>query len=228
MVREGAAELSPIKTCVAGQSEQRCYGCSARQVLFILLTKLAMLSLAQITALLSLLLAFGVDLGTVNHIHDILTPPAASTTPITIVPVQQSPIVPNAPVYFGSTAPVQPVVQQPAPVVQSPVVDSIPFTAPLFTIENVSSAPFSLRVTSTKPIASIELPEGVTLGTPEYDNRQDGSVVYILISGKRTAVPTYYSQIPVNGVVAGQTITVTLKDAAGDVITREKIVGNTN
>ena len=74
------------------------------------------MTIAQITAILSILMAFGVPQVTVNQVHDILIPSTASTTSITNVPVVITPIVENQPVYFGS---IQPVI---SPVI-SPLVD---------------------------------------------------------------------------------------------------------
>lgn len=70
---------------------------------------------AMIQAILSLLIAFNVDVATVNNIRVILTPPQASTTPVTIVPVIQTPLIENQPVQFGSVVPVQPIVDNPQP-----------------------------------------------------------------------------------------------------------------
>lgn len=66
-----------------------------------------MLTIAQVTAILSILMAFGVDGGTVNKVHDILIPPMVNIAPIVITPVQvvQTPVQDNAPVYFGSVDP---------------------------------------------------------------------------------------------------------------------------
>lgn len=72
------------------------------------------MTLLQITAILSLLLSFGVDVKIVENIRTIITPSIASTTLITTVPVIQTPIVENAPVYFGSTNVVQSPTVEPA------------------------------------------------------------------------------------------------------------------
>ena len=67
-----------------------------------------MLTSIQIACILAVLSAFGVDMGTINHVHDILVPHATST-----------PVAPNQPVYFGSVIPTP----QPTPVVQSALMD---------------------------------------------------------------------------------------------------------
>lgn len=79
-----------------------------------------MLSIAQATAILSILMAFGVDAGTVAKVHDILIP--VSTTTQAFVPVIQSPIIENQPIYFGSTIPVnnQPIINTPMVQAESP------------------------------------------------------------------------------------------------------------
>ncbi len=64
-----------------------------------------MLTFAQITAIISLLFAFNVPPATVEQVRLEITPQSASTTSIAIVPVIQSPITQNQPVYFGSTQP---------------------------------------------------------------------------------------------------------------------------
>ena len=75
---------------------------------------------AMIIAILSLLLAFGVDVPTVNNVRAILTKTQATTTPIANVPVTVAPVIENEPVYFGSTNPtVYNPPTQPAPVVES-------------------------------------------------------------------------------------------------------------
>src|SRR3990167_2133 len=86
-----------------------------------------MLTIAQITALLSLLIAFGVETVTVNNVRAILTKTQATTTPISTVQTITTPIVENAPVYFGSTPVIinNPPVNNPAPTPE-PVVESVP------------------------------------------------------------------------------------------------------
>lgn len=76
------------------------------------------MTIVQIFAILSLLIAFGVPQKTVDEVHAILIPPIASTTPVVIVPVIQTPIIENAPVYFGGTNPA-PI---PTPVNEIPIV----------------------------------------------------------------------------------------------------------
>ena len=75
-----------------------------------------MLTIAQATAILSILMAFGVDTPTINKVHDILIPTATST--VAYVPVVQTPITPNQPVQFGSVSTTTQVI----PVVQSPII----------------------------------------------------------------------------------------------------------
>lgn len=91
------------------------------------------MNLLQINAILSLLMAFGVDTSVLNKVHDILIPPVVSvatstqqtTNPVFIPsPVIQTPIVPNQPIQFGS------VTQAPAPAVicdDTPVITVTPF-----------------------------------------------------------------------------------------------------
>lgn len=79
-----------------------------------------MLTIAQATAILSILLAFGVDQRTIDNVHDILIPPIVNSIPAPIIPVQviQTPVTQDAPVYFGSV--------NPTPAVPAPVVPVIP------------------------------------------------------------------------------------------------------
>lgn len=69
-----------------------------------------MISFIQATAILSILLAFGVDQPTIDNVRNILIPPVVNVAPTTITPVQviQTPVVQNAPIYFGSTIPTPP------------------------------------------------------------------------------------------------------------------------
>lgn len=62
-----------------------------------------MLTFAQLVAFLSVLTAFGVSPEVVNNIHDILVPKEASTTAVTLVHVNQTPVIENQPIYFGSS-----------------------------------------------------------------------------------------------------------------------------
>lgn len=74
------------------------------------------LTLLQAKAILSILIAFGLDSSSIDNIQKILIPPVAeATTTQAFIPVQvvQTPIRENAPIYFGSTQPA------PTPVVQS-------------------------------------------------------------------------------------------------------------
>lgn len=68
-------------------------------------------------------MAFNVPQPTVDIVRAEITPQSASTTPVTIVPVIQSPIVQNAPIYFGSTAPVNNTTTTQTPVIQSAPMD---------------------------------------------------------------------------------------------------------
>lgn len=86
-----------------------------------------MLTPAQIVAFISVLMAFGVDPTTISNVQGILSP---KSPPVQTVPVVQTPIQENAPVYFGSVAPTQDQpVQEPAPCDDTPIVSVIPFTA---------------------------------------------------------------------------------------------------
>lgn len=60
------------------------------------------MTIVQITAIISLLLSFGVDTTTAENVRLMITPRVASTTPVVVVPVIATPIVENHPVYFGS------------------------------------------------------------------------------------------------------------------------------
>jgi len=82
----------------------------------------------MINAILSLLIAFGVDTPKVNNVRDILIPPVVTATTTTfaqITPIQviQTPVIENQPIYFGS---IQPVNNSPA--TSSPVVVLPPMT----------------------------------------------------------------------------------------------------
>lgn len=63
------------------------------------------MTLAQIAAIISLLLSFGVDPKVAEDIRVLISPSYASSTPAVIVPVVQTPVVANTPVYFGSVNP---------------------------------------------------------------------------------------------------------------------------
>ena len=78
------------------------------------------MTLIQIFAFLSVLTAFGVPQPTIDQIHKILIP--ENTTPVVLVPTTITPVIQDAPIYFGSTAPVIPT---PPPIVVAPVVESI-------------------------------------------------------------------------------------------------------
>ena len=78
------------------------------------------MTLIQIFAFLSVLTAFGVPQPTIDQIHKILIP--ENTTPVVIVPTTITPVIQDAPIYFGSTAPVIPT-PPPTPVVQSTPMD---------------------------------------------------------------------------------------------------------
>lgn len=85
-----------------------------------------MLTLLQAQAILSILIAFGVPQITVDKVQTILIPPQATSTPITTVPVIQTPVVENQPLQFGSIVPPPP----------APICDDIPslsYKAYLFT-----------------------------------------------------------------------------------------------
>lgn len=91
------------------------------------------MSFASIIAFLSLLQAFSVPQPTIDKIHDILIPPIAVQPPQTnYVPVIQTPIVENQPVYFGSTPAT--VINTPTPVEPVPVIVLKPMT-PNWTIQ---------------------------------------------------------------------------------------------
>ena len=79
------------------------------------------MTLIQIFAFLSVLTAFGVPQPSIDQIHKILIP--ENTTPVVLVPTTITSVIENAPVYFGSTAPVIPT---PPPIVVAPVVESAP------------------------------------------------------------------------------------------------------
>lgn len=93
-----------------------------------------MITFLQATAILSILMAFGVDQPTIDNVRNILIPPVVNVAPVQITPVQviQTPVVQDAPIYFGST---QPVVYTP-PKASPPVVQSTPM--PNWTIKVIS------------------------------------------------------------------------------------------
>lgn len=132
---------------------------------------------AMIIAILSLLLAFGVDIPTVNNVRAILTNTQATTTPIAVVPTEITPIRENQPVYFGNTAPVNNAPSTPAPVVQSPVMDELKISE---VIERPSQeyAPhgiFIIRMAVVndgkhKKFAEIKMTAQDDSITPEYTN----------------------------------------------------------
>lgn len=61
---------------------------------------MVMLTIPQVTAILSILMAFGVSTSTVDKVQTILMPTAPTTTPVQVI---QTPVVANEPVYFGSS-----------------------------------------------------------------------------------------------------------------------------
>lgn len=169
------------------------------------------MTILQITAILSLLMAFGVDAPTLANVHDLLIPPIVNAAPATInyVPVTTSPIVENAPVYFGST-----VDNTPAPV--APVVALAPMEPTV--IDAISIDRGTLHVSSTLALnlqATI-LPEGVTLGAIEFSDR----VSKIGANGKGHGYGVKLEGLPEEFAQ----IAITLVDVNGGQVTKTVVV----
>lgn len=125
-----------------------------------------MLTTLQIGAILAILAAFGVEPSIISQVSTELQPHVATTTQQASQNTQpiQTPSEPN----LGATTPVinTPVVDTPAPVVQSVVMNPP-------TISSISIDQGILHVTSFEKlnISDTILPEGVTLGDVQFDDK---------------------------------------------------------
>ena len=164
------------------------------------------MTIASIIAFLSFLSAFAVPQPTIDQIQAILMP--AATTTVAYVPIIQSPIVENQPVYFGSTAPttqLAPEATNPQPVTATPVV-VLPVVEPL----NITNVEISkggyLRIFTNKPITTTV--SAGSLGEALIDN-------YLKPDGSK--YPGYVYEYKLTGA---RPFTVTMTDADGQSVTR--------
>lgn len=156
-----------------------------------------MITFLQAMAILSVLSAFGVDSTTISKVHDILIPPVVSVatttpqvsqTPFVPIPVVQTPVVQDKPIYFGST---NPSVQSSTTPSQSSSATTTVTTVPVvqqkpFIVQNAEmsystfSKQYVLRVFANIPIsiASTTGMGSITIGTPTVDNAQSGYTPY--------------------------------------------------
>ena len=166
----------------------------------------------MISAIISLLLAFGVDIKTVDDIRVIITPVEASTTPITTVQTVITPIVENAPVYFGST---NPTVDNPTPS-EEPVVVLPPMDTTAPKLEAIEIVPqeneYYLRLWSNELLdfSKTTFPEGITISQTITDGKSNGT------SRKLGALYLYEAKLA--GIVTDY-VSVTIQDIAGNTLT---------
>lgn len=202
------------------------------------------MSLASIIAFISVLTAFGVPQPTIDNIHGILLATQATTTvqvaqaqqPVTVVPVVQTPIVQNQPVYFGSVAPINP---QPVDnsttttpvVVQSTPMDTTPpnVSRPQVYILN-GQAIFEIKSDEPLDIAKSVLVNtgqdgndnnAVTLGTVISDGVHRTDQLYAF---KKGVQQTYFGyEVQVSGVSANDRLNIQIQDMAGNTVTKDGI-----
>jgi hypothetical protein len=161
-----------------------------------------MITLLQANAILSILMAFGVGTTTVDSVRAILIPTATTTQQVAVV---QTPVIQNAPVYFGSTAPSnpQPVVQTPTQV-QTPVVQSVVMTPPGISSISIDHGVLHVTGYDALNIDATVLPKGVTFGNFVFKDKRalvnrdgtlanDGHGYGVVLNG----LPAEYTQIPI-------------------------------
>ncbi len=174
------------------------------------------MSFASIIAFLSLLTAFNVPQPTIDQIRGILIPVEASTTPVTLVQVIQTPIQENQPVYFGSTA-----IQVSSP----PVNNSPQIQTPVVVLPVMDSPRIQVRQTMLITDEAQQLPMGTTIlftSDKELDFSQttfsDGITFDSLLSQTDVGVPSekYSNRIKISGLPSPfHPFTMTVKSTEG-------------
>lgn len=167
-----------------------------------------MLTLAQATAILSVLMAFGVDTSVLENIRAILIPaPVVQPTPV-LGAAQQVP--------------------QPLPVIQpvmtpAPIEQPVPTPAPVLpTISSIGIDGGILHVTTFDQIdiAATGLPEGVSLGAMQFSDRP----TLVNRNGKVTRDGHGYG-VKLDGLPAEfSEIDVTIKSLSGGLLTQHVVV----
>lgn len=202
------------------------------------------ISHSQAEALLLVLVAFGVDQPIIDNVRAILEPvsaPSGTTTaphlpqfqipwPVFVPHPAPAPVVPPAPVP-GNTA-----TSTPEPVVVLPPVDTKPpVLNNLFSIDYAAqrskpadidaAAGYYLRLISNEPLdlEATVLPQGMSLGEAVYSGLSAAHDV-VKFPGNNTPQRYYYYEVPISLNGTTGPVVVTVKDLAGNGVTRTLIV----
>lgn len=185
-----------------------------------------MLSLAQISAFLLVLSAFGIGVPVISNIQAMLLASRSAPTQSSMPPTVPSQTTTPS---FGGTGSEQDATTTESATTTEPIAQSV---SPLFIegfqifgTEEDGVQTFYLDVTTNEPSAVLTLtPSEGVLGQPTIVDQSRGPISHYVSAGKLSADhvgtkvtwPSYGYQAPITGVVTGDSVSLTATDTNGD------------